>query len=144
MARPTKLSDEVRDRIVQALRAGNYAEAACQSAGISPSTFYRWMERGERDEGIYRAFREAVKRAEADAEVHAVAVLRKAMGGDWRAAVAYLERRHPTRWRRGETRELTGAAGGPIQTAHSLDLSRLSDEDLKLLEGMHDRAAQQD
>ena len=47
MARPTKLTVEVRDRIVAAIRAGNYPEAAAQAAGISPSTFYRWLGRGE-------------------------------------------------------------------------------------------------
>src|SRR3954452_12107974 len=106
MARPTKLTADVHSRIMQAIRAGNYAEAACRAAGIAPSTFYRWLERGEREqEGIYREFHDELRRAEAEAEVHAVAVLRRAMPDDWRAALAYLERRHPARWRRTETRE---------------------------------------
>src|SRR5262245_23417826 len=106
MARPTKLTPELREQIVQALRAGNYAEAACQAAGISASTYYRWMARGEQEPGVYREFRVAVLQAEAVAEVHAVAIVRRAMGEDWRAALAYLERRHPNRWRRRQTTEL--------------------------------------
>ena len=144
MGRPTKLSDEVRERIVQAIRAGNYADAAAQSAGISPSTYYRWMARGEQEaSGAFHAFREAVVRAEAEAEVHAVAIVRRAMGDDWRAAVAYLERRYPARWRRRQTTELTGPDGGPIRTHSSsgLDLSKLSDEELALLEELSARAA---
>jgi transposase len=144
MARPTKLTEAVQDKIVQAIRAGNYAEAAGRVAGISPSTYYRWLERGEREEqGPYRDFHDAVRKAEAEAEVHAVAILRRAMPEDWRAALAYLERRHPQRWRRHEARELTGKDGGPIRTEHAptLDLTTLSEEELQLLEEFHARAS---
>jgi len=143
VARPSKLTDEVTERVVQAVRAGNYAEAACQSAGISSSTYYRWMSRGDQDPGSdYARFREAVLRAEAEAEVYAVAIIRRAMGDDWRAAVAYLERRHPTRWRTRHQTELVGRDGGPIQTQHTaIDLGRLSDADLATLEELTRRAA---
>lgn len=103
MARPTKLTPETQERIIQALKAGNYREPTARSAGIAPSTLYSWLERGEADveQGkatIYAEFVEAVRRAEGDAEVHAVAVLRRAMMQDWRAAAEYLKRRHPDRW----------------------------------------------
>src|SRR4051812_2957708 len=96
MARPTKLTPVVQEKIVQAIRAGNYAEISARAAGISPSSFYRWLERGEREpDSLYARFAEAVRLAEAEAEVHAVALLRRAMPNDWRAALAYLQRRHP-------------------------------------------------
>lgn len=144
MARPTKLTSELQTRIVQAIRAGNYADAAARSAGISPSTYYRWLERGERAaSGAHREFRDAVKRAEADAEVHAVAIVRKAMAEDWRAAMAYLERRYPERWRRRETTELTGleVSRAPKEADPAIELSELSDEDLELLTQIQGRAA---
>jgi predicted transcriptional regulator len=120
MARPTKLTPEVAERIVNAIRAGNYAEQAARAAGISPATYYRWLKRGEREAGgIYHDFYEAVRSAEAEAEVYAVAIIRKAMGDDWRAAAHYLERRHPQRWRRHETREHTGEAR--VTTEHLAD-----------------------
>ena len=147
MARPTKLTPEVKDRILQAVRAGNYAEAASRSAGIAPSTFYRWLDRGSSEEhGIYRDFRDAIQRAEAEAEVHAVALVRRAMNADWRAALSYLERRHPARWRRHHSTELTGKDGGPIRTERvsEVDLSKLSDEELNLLEEMMSRATPDD
>lgn len=119
MPRPTKLTDDVQFRIVAALRAGNYADAAASSGGIAKATYYDWLTRGRaelehREEGgrprareqPYVEFLEAVGRASADAEVHAVAILRKAMPDDWRAAAWYLERRYPDRWRRRETHEL--------------------------------------
>lgn len=145
MARPTKLTPELQERILKAVRAGNYAEAAARASGIAPSTYYRWLQRGSLEEsGAYRDFTEAVRQAEAEAEVHAVAILRRAMGEDWRAALAYLERRYPGRWRRHTSTELTGPDGGPIRTeaTQQIDLRKLTDEELRLLEEMTERASQ--
>jgi hypothetical protein len=144
MARPSKLTAELQERIVTAIRAGNYPEAACVAAGISLSTHYRWMARGQTEEpGPYTDYRAAVIQAEAEGEVHAVAIVRRAMAEDWRAALAYLERRHPARWRRQQTTELVGKDGGPIRTARTsgIDLSKLSDDELALLEQLQERAA---
>jgi hypothetical protein len=146
VARPTKLTPTVRDRIVQAVKAGNYMEAAARAAGISASTLYRWLERGENETaGIYHDFCDAVRRAEAEAEVHAVATVRRAMSEDWRAAVAYLERRHPTRWRRHTTTEHVGADGGPIRTHETkIDPSQLSDAEIESLLELYERTAKPD
>jgi transposase len=123
VARPTKLTPEVQDRIVAAIRAGNYAAPAARSAGVSEATFYRWMSRGERAKsGIYRDFHEAVRRAEADAEVHAVAVIRKEIAdGDWRAAATFLERRFPDRWRRQQAIEHDGTHRLVVKTEDLAD-----------------------
>ena len=119
MARPTKLTPEICQRIVTAIRAGNYAEPAARSAGISPATYYRWLRRGQKaPSGIYRDFCEEVRRAESDAEVHAVAVIRRAMSGDWRAAAHYLERRYPDRWRRRESLEHEGVPRLLVTSEH--------------------------
>jgi hypothetical protein len=148
VARTAKLSKsgELQERIVQMLRAGNYREPVCRAVGISPSSFYNWMQRGELEKnGIYREFHDAVTKAEAEAEVLAVAILSRAMREDWRAVVAYLERRHPSRWRRQTTTELTGKDGGPIHTRleqPALDLSTLTDEELQVLAKLNARAEQ--
>jgi transposase len=146
MARPTKLTPQVKERVVAAVRAGSYAEAAARSAGIGESTYYRWLQRGEEEtEGIYREFRDVVRQAEAEAEVHPVAIVRRAMtDGDWRAAIAFLERRYPARWHRQQATELTGAHGGPIrsETATRVDLTKLTDDDLKALEELYARATE--
>lgn len=115
--RDLKLTDDVVKRIVDAVRAGNYASVAAQAAGISESTFYRWLEQGQAQEqsgeaGAFREFRESITRAGAEAEVQAVALLRRAMAEDSRAIVLWLERRFPDRWRRRV--EHTGPEGGPI------------------------------
>jgi transposase len=123
VARPTKLTPEVQERIVAAIRAGNYAGPATRSAGVSEASFYRWMSRGEKAKsGIYRDFHEAIRRAEADAEVHAVAVIRKEIAdGDWRAAATFLERRFPDRWRRQQSIEHDGRQRLVVETEDLAD-----------------------
>jgi hypothetical protein len=113
--RPTKLTAALIEKIAALMRAGNYAEQACRAVGIATSTYYRWIERGRREQfGIYHDFVEALRRAEAEAEVEAVVLLREAMPDDWRAIVAYLERRYPGRWRRHSTTALVGADGAHL------------------------------
>jgi hypothetical protein len=121
MARPTKLTPAVEEKIVRAIRAGNYPEVAARHAGIHPATYYRWMERGALEgeapeDDPYRRFRAEVERALADAEIADVGLIeRAARNGDWRAAAFLLERRHRERWRRGEGRELeTAREGKPV------------------------------
>ena len=80
--RPSKLTPEVTERLLHALRTDNARVMACRYAGISEPTFHRWMT-DERPE--FREFREVVEQAEAT-----------------RAAVAWLERKAPERWRLDE------------------------------------------
>jgi transposase len=144
LGRRTKLTPERRDRILQATRAGCDIEIACRAAGVGTSTYYRWKARGEQEPvGPYRDFFMALRTAEAEAEVHAVAVIRHAMGDDWRAALAFLERRHPGRWGKRTTTELTGPNGGPVKTenSHRVDLTALSNEQLEQLEVIHEQLA---
>jgi transposase len=101
MARPSKLTPQVQQRLVEAIRAGNYYEAACGFAGIHYSTFRNWMIRGEKAKsGKYKQFFEAIIRAEQEAEVRMVAQWQKHMPEDYRAIRDFLERRHPERWGR--------------------------------------------
>ena len=101
MGRRTKLNPEVQEKIVSAIRAGNYAMIAAEYAGICEGTFYGWLKRGrEEGQGIYFEFLKAVKEAEREAEVRAVAHVQKHMTGNWTAAMTYLERKFPQRWGR--------------------------------------------
>lgn len=101
MARPSKLTPEVQQRIVQALTAGNTRETVARYAGIDPASFYGWLKRGEAaGSGPYFEFFNAVKKAESDATVHAVAIIHQAMPKNWQAAAWFLERRYPDDWGR--------------------------------------------
>jgi hypothetical protein len=104
MARPSPIENpEVRSKLIDALRAGATRRDAALYAGVSEATFHRWMQRAEADdaeqvESTHTAFREQVQRAEAEARVQAVFVIRRAMLTEWRAALEYLKRRAPHDW----------------------------------------------
>ena len=114
MPRPTKLTPQVQEKVVQALRGGNFRYVAALWAGIDRSQFKRWMVRGKRGPKLYRAFRAAVIEAEKGAELRAVALVIKAAGADAKHAEWWLERKFPSRWDRKDRHEFTGKDGGPI------------------------------
>ena len=101
VGRNPKLTPEVQEKIVAAIRSGNYANVSAEYAGISERTFYNWLQWGrEREEEPYLQFMQAVKRAEREAEVRAVAIIQRLMVDNWQAAMTYLERKHPDCWGR--------------------------------------------
>jgi transposase len=136
MGRPSKLTDELSERLVRAIRAGNFPDVAARHAGIHPATYHRWMERGApgRDaaaDAPFRRFRSEVERALADAEAAQVGlILQAARAGRWQAAAWLLERRFPARWGRGEIR------GDPDE---ELDERAIERELERLLEQMAER-----
>lgn len=114
MARPSKLTKEVQEKIMQAVQAGNYLDTAANYAGVDGSTMRRWVQKGEAPNAPepYRTFCTSLKSARAAAEVRSVALIQQAAGGGtWQAAAWYLERSYPDRW--GRTRiEVTGGSSG--------------------------------
>lgn len=81
--------------------AGNYASTVCEYLGIGETTWYRWLKEGEKAKtGLKREFWEAIKKAEAHAEMRYVNVIYEAAREDWKAAGWYLERKFPEKWRR--------------------------------------------
>jgi len=121
MASPRKLNPEVHETIVEHVRSGSFVSVAAQQAGISPSTFRTWMERGEMeeariaegfdpnpDEAVFLAFKKDVDSARAEAEIESVKMVRMASrNGTWQAAAWYLERSFPQRWARNRIEEVT-------------------------------------
>lgn len=95
-----KLTDQRARIIVEAIGAGCPKYFACQKADIDYSNFRRWMIRGKAEQddeaSPYRAFRAAVKRAEAEAVArNAELIQHVASDGTWQAAAWWLERRYP-------------------------------------------------
>lgn len=130
MARPDRLDETRAEEILRYLRAGNYIETACALAGIHPSTYYRWIERGNdpKAPAKFREFREAATRARAEAEARNVAIVQRAAGTDWRAATWYLERSFPTRYGRRDRIEHSGPEGGPISLQGLAQMLGVDDE----------------
>jgi transposase len=128
MAGRTTILPEVKDRILEALRSGNYAADACGYAGVSTSAFFDWVQRGQietarreagedpiESETIYAEFSDAVRTAKAQARVRNVALIQRAAQDTWQAAAWFLERTSPQEWGRFNRTEISGPNGGAVQ-----------------------------
>lgn len=149
--RPTKLTAELQERILDAILGGAYLETAAQAAGINKSQLYRWLRRAEDleavaleqavaddagepdvysqtdvDEWIYLDFRHALKSAEAFAEVGLLERVRGA-GLGWQAFMTVLERRFPERW--GRRAVLDHTVKGELESRSKVDLVIPADRD---------------
>lgn len=114
--RPTKLTPEIQKTIMDALRRGSYMETAAAYAGISKNTLYDWLRRGARekqrlannsrarmlkDERPFVEFSDAIKKAQAEAELRDLEIIRKAAEeGEWQASAWRLERKFPDKFGR--------------------------------------------
>lgn len=99
IGRPSKLNDETKKRLFDAVKQCNTLEVSCSQAGISYRTMRNWEERGRREKsGEYFHFFQALRQAKAEAEAQLVGIITRATEKDWKAAVYLLERRNPKDW----------------------------------------------
>ncbi len=119
MARRTKLTPELQERICQIIRSGNYRVTACQAVGIHPDTFNDWMKKKRQP---YLRFSEAVRAAEADCErVLVQIVLGEAIEKkNWKAALEMLSRKFPANWARKQWSGDMDADGKPTEKVQSV------------------------
>lgn len=126
MARPNKLTRDVQQQIVAAVRQGSYPERAAELAGVATATFFRWLARGRAAQrGIYRELFEALSRAETHAEIEMTLRVRKRAKSSALTTLRLLERRFPERWspyRKLALAEATAAPSGlVVVTAEQLE-----------------------
>lgn len=124
MARPSKLTADLRQRICADIRAGSQVEEAAEAAGISRRTLHRWMTRGEKARfGEHRDLYLAVRAALIDARSALLQTVRRASRYDARAATYLLARSYdrvrPTRPRRKTTPIEEAIARIMVETANS-------------------------
>lgn len=108
MARKSKLTKELIARADKLLKAGNYHTTVCQYLNIHPSTWYRWLQEGEKARsGIKKEFYDTVKKAEAEAEIRLITELQKISQeeNNWQAIAWMLERKFPERWGKRDRRD---------------------------------------
>jgi hypothetical protein len=117
MARPSLLNPDRSRKICDLIAAGNYAETAARSAGITDRCYYIWMERGRKEherltanpkanpkktEDIYIQFFRDVEKALGESESRLILQI-AAAGRDpkhWTANAWLAERRFPEKWGR--------------------------------------------
>jgi hypothetical protein len=92
--RPSKFNRKRAAAILDAIRKGATRSAAAASAGVSERSLYEWQQE-------FPQFSQSIKKADAEAEMAMIDVIRTAAEkGTWQAAAWWLERRHPESWRR--------------------------------------------
>src|SRR5918997_238662 len=104
-----KFTSRRKNAILRKMREGHYAKTAAETSGITEQTLYNWLKRGEDSERYpeHATFLEAYRKAEATAEERAIKAIRDAFPNDWRAAMTYLEGRHPGGWARRQNVDVT-------------------------------------
>ena len=97
VGRPTKFDPVLVERLTWLLAHGMERGAAAEDVGIGRATFYRWLNdpRPEFDK-----LRDAVARAEAEAQAAVTWNIVKRSETDWRAGLAWLRARYPEDWGR--------------------------------------------
>jgi hypothetical protein len=105
VARPTKLTPDVEERILLGLRAGNFLKVAAAAAGVGEATLHRWLADRRPP---YRAFDAAVRKAIAESEVLLVGRIAQVAPQSPGVALRLLERRYPQRL--GASSRRVGAA----------------------------------
>jgi transposase-like protein len=102
MGKRSGLTPECQEKIIQAVRQGNFLTVSAGLAGIEESTLHKWIRLGETESsGKFNQFVKQLREAQAQAEALAVVTIRKAsLEGDWKAAAWYLEKGPAkARWR---------------------------------------------
>jgi hypothetical protein len=124
VARPSKLTDQVRSEVERELALGTPVVVAAQRSGISPRTLSRWLAAGlvghrpppvepttpklDLEPGDDDSIDARLRAAEPGL---VAVVLESARRGSWQAAAFLLERSNPARWARPPARATTEPAG---------------------------------
>lgn len=134
--RPVKLTPEVREKILMALRGGNWRSTAAGFAGIAKSTLRDWMAKGRQyPRSRFGTFRREVMEAEKQAEIRAVGLIMRAAGDDPKHAEWWLERKHHRRWGRRERSEVTATVKDDRSTQAARAIARAFPEAAHLVFG---------
>ncbi len=129
MAPHSKLTPEVREKLLAATRDGATLKDASAYAGVSVDSLARYREKD-------MALRDAFQRAEGTAAVGYTRVLKAAAdAGDWRPALEWLKRRRPDEWGDKQKIETSGPDGGRIEMhhVHEIDPELLTTEELEMM-----------
>lgn len=100
----TRFTEDNISAILSFIRMGNFPTTAAAAVGISAGTFKKWRDKGREEYEAgeptdYAFFYAQLLIAESDCERRFVSpVLEAAESGDAKIAMAFLERRFPSRW----------------------------------------------
>jgi len=124
--RPSVMTPQVRERIIELVRKGNYRKVAAMVAGVSERVVSEWMTEGERNPDSEQGeFARSILEAEGTAETVMSAVVWEAGKVDPDHAWKWLARKAPDRWAETRKTELTGKDGDAL----SIVINKVSMDD---------------
>lgn len=133
------LDEALQRELLVYVAAGNTYKVAAEAVGISVDSLMNWQRKGaraikrrdagqlaEENDDIYINFVNALKKAKAQSIATAVGHVRRAMPGNWTAAMTFLERRDPEHWGRRDRVDLhaSGVVG----------VMKIAPEDVKMIQ----------
>lgn len=120
---PCKLTPEVHQVIVQAVRKGLPWCHAAAIANIGERTLLNWRTEGEKEtDGIYFQLMRDVKKAQAQwVEDRLSRIDAAADSGNWVASAWQLERRDPDHFSLRNKHEIVSEKGGPLEIKVTFD-----------------------
>lgn len=136
--RKSKLNAKMIQELARHIKAGNFAMVACEYMNIGKSAYYDWLATGRKDKengisSLYSELVDAIKSAEAEAEMRNVNIIQNAALNTWQAAAWYLERKHNDRWGVPKQKlEITGKDESPLNV--EMRLNNLGSQELKEIE----------
>ena len=128
----------MQDKIVQALKQGNYLETSAVYAGLSKSLLYEWIKIGRKTDdktNIYKIFVDAIESAMTYAEMRDLQRLDRHGETDWRVISWKMSRRYASRW--GDKVDVNLSGNIETTTNVKIDEAKLALE-LKKLESNDD------
>jgi RNase H-fold protein (predicted Holliday junction resolvase) len=133
---------EVIERILQAIRGGNFRAVAARWGGVEPQDLKDWLRTGkEEPESPCGQFRKELLEAETQAEITCVALVMKAAREDAKQAEWWLSHKLAQRWGKKLKHEVTYVDPKRTESDHARDI--LEDDQLRhLLDQAAARAAE--
>jgi transposase len=112
MARPSKLTPEIKKQIGENIALGMTYALAAASAGITYQTFNDWMNKGKNSKsGEYFEFYKHIQKCNADGALKCLQHLKESVDtGDCRVCMWILERRFPESYGRREYRKINAVS----------------------------------
>ena len=129
------LTQDLTDKLVSLIRAGNYVETACQACGIHKANYYFWIREADATLALIDSdpsfvpsdtqlaeinFLNALQKAEAEAEVNTVNRMKELLDNPKNAIAPFIfaERRWPTRWGRRDESHIAVDVNQKITVSH--------------------------
>lgn len=138
--RPTKLTKEVAEEIVNSIHSGCFVSTAAAAAGIDVGTLNNWLALGKADLGQKRRtvaaeFKLSYDAATAQCEKLCLQIVKKAAdSGVHQAAMWLLERRFPDRWAKRQVLAVSRDDG--VMTSAMMNLQNFTDTELAQLRAL--------